>query len=477
MDLIGHQRGCKMLPLLLMLVFQGFASSPVTFEETEVAKRVELMNSEVVQPRYDVVVRSYLRTYLVNHRQKAQKILGRSVLYFPMFEDLLRRKNLPLDLKYLAIVESALEPKATSRVGAAGLWQFMPSTGRLYGLQVDDVVDERRDPLKSTEAAVVHLQDLFDKFDNWELAIAAYNSGSGRVSRAVKRARSTSYWKIRGYLPRETANYVPAFIAASYLVRHFEDHGLEQEYPPLDLQLTETISIYQEVSFAEIAEATGTPLEIIVALNPGFPKEMVPASPKGYYFTLPQRAMREFRGLLESKKPDAAISTLTSSLPLSIKIPKEAINPSYIPLFVEVEEGQNIGSIATQWHCSEYQIRAWNGLKPSEEIKAGQKLMIFQIKENLPLLSAQFELIEPLAPLPVVVMHTVELPASTYEPEDPLKSLRKRSFFCYRVNRPESLHQISLRFLVGVDQLRQLNGIYSSKNLKPGTIIKITELN
>ena len=223
--------------MFLLFVFQGFASSPATFEETEVARRVELMNSEVVQPRYDVVVRSYLRTYLVNHRAKAQKILGRSVLYFPVFEDFLRRNNLPLDLKYLPIVESALEPKATSRVGAAGLWQFMPSTGRMYGLQVDDMVDERRDPLKSTEAAVVHLQDLFEKFENWELAIAAYNSGSGRVSRAVKRARSTSYWKIRGYLPRETANYVPAFIAASYLVRYFEEHGLEQEYPSLDLQL------------------------------------------------------------------------------------------------------------------------------------------------------------------------------------------------------------------------------------------------
>lgn len=477
MDQNGHRRGYNVVILFLLLVFQGFASSPVTFEETEVAKRVELMNSEVVQPRYDVVVRSYLRTYLVNHRQKAEKVLGRSLLYFPIFEDLLRRKNLPLDLKYLAIVESALEPKATSRVGAAGLWQFMPSTGRQYGLQVDDVVDERRDPLKSTEAAVLHLRDLYEKFDNWELAIAAYNSGSGRVSRAVKRARSTSYWKIRGHLPRETANYVPAFIAASYLVRYFESHGLEQDYPPLDLQLTETISIYQEMTFEEIAEATGTPIEIITTLNPGFSKAMVPASAKGYYFTLPQRAMREFRVLLESKKMDATTATPGSSIPLSIKIPKEAINPAYVPLFVEVGEGQTLESVALQWHSSVYQLRAWNGLRPSEEIKAGQKLRIFQLKENLPQVSVKFELIEPLAPLPFGLVPPVETPVPGYGPEDALESLRKRSYFCYRVNRPESLHQISLRFLVGLDRLRQLNGIYTSKNLKPGTIIKITEIN
>ena len=477
MDLIGHQRGCKLLPILLMLVFQGFASSPVTFEETEVAKRVELMNSEVVQPRYDVVVRSYLRTYLVNHRQKAQKILGRSVLYFPMFEDILRRKQLPLDLKYLAIVESALEPRATSRVGAAGLWQFMPATGRQYGLQVDDMVDERRDPLKSTEAAAVHLQDLFNKFNNWELAIAAYNSGSGRVSRAVKRARSTSYWKIRGHLPRETANYVPAFIGASYLVRYFEEHGLEQDFPSLDMQLTETISIFLELTFGEIAEATGTPLEIIAALNPGFPKEVIPASPKGYYFTLPRRAMREFRVLLESKKPDSAESALNSSSPLDIRIPKASINSSYIPLLLEVEEGQSIESIASQWHSSAYQIRAWNGLSPSEEIVAGQKIVVFQLKESLPPPSVKFELVEPFAPLPFAILPAAELPAPIYAPEDALENLRKRSYVCYRVNRPESLYQISMRFMVGLDRLRQLNGIYSSKNLKPGTLIKITEIN
>ncbi|MFZ4427535.1 MAG: transglycosylase SLT domain-containing protein [Saprospiraceae bacterium] len=476
MDRIGHRWGAIMLPVFLLIVFQGFASSPVTFEETEVARRVELMNSEVVQPRYDVVVRSYLRTYLVNHRAKAQKILGRSVLYFPVFEDFLRRNNLPLDLKYLPIVESALEPKATSRVGAAGLWQFMPSTGRMYGLQVDDVVDERRDPLKSTEAAVVHLQDLFEKFENWELAIAAYNSGSGRVSRAVKRARSTSYWKIRGYLPRETANYVPAFIAAAYLVRYFEEHGLEQDYPSLDLQLTETISIYHEVTFDEIAEATGTPKEIIATLNPGFPKEMVPASAKGYYFTLPQRAMREFRILLESKKPDQAMAAVGASSPLSIKIPKEAINHSYITFFVEVAEGQTLESIAGQWHSSVYQLRAWNGLKSSQEVSVGQKLKIYQLKESLPPPSVKFELVEPLDPLPLDRAEFVEPAVSGTSEEDPLERLKKRSYCYYLVTRPERLLNISLRFKVDPKRLQELNGIYNYKNLKSGTLVKIAEM-
>lgn len=475
MDSVEHRWRFSILLALLMVPFLGKSSSPVPFEESEVIKRLEMMDNEVVTPRYDVVVRSYLRTYLVNHRAKAEKILGRRVQYFPIFEDYLRQKKLPTDLKYLAIVESALEPRATSRVGAAGLWQFMPGTGKAYGLQVDAMVDERRDPMRSTEAAVEHLQDLYEKFESWELAIAAYNSGSGRISRAVKRARSSNYWKIRGYLPRETANYVPAFIAASYLVKHFEDHGLEPEYPALDLQMTETISIFQEVTFEEISQATGVPLEIIATLNPAFPQEKVPASTKGYYFTLPQRAMKEFRMLLDSKRPDANISAFALSSPVLIKIPKEAINPSYIPVYVEVEEGQTLDKIAQQWHCSAYQIRAWNQLKPSQSIAAGQKLIIYQLKDNLPPL-VKFELIAPLEPLPSEEIEPVAWKPEEDEGEAVISNLRTNSFLQYKVNRPESLQSISLRFMVDLQKLRAMNGIETTRNLKPGTIVKIVPL-
>ncbi len=477
MESITH-RCC--LPLFLLLfsvpVFANNADPSAAFDEPEVIKRIELMESEVAQPRYDVVVRSYLRTYLVNHRQKAEKILGRRILYFPIFEDYLRQSKLPLDLKYLAIVESALEPKATSRVGAGGLWQFMPATGRVYGLQVDAVVDERRDPHKSTEAAVKHLQDLYAKFESWELAIAAYNSGSGRVSRAVKRGRSSSYWKIRSFLPKETRNYVPAFIAATYLVRHFEDHGLEPETPELDLQMTETISIFQEVTFQQVADVTGIPEELIAQLNPAFPKGMVPASQKGYYFTLPARVMDKFRIFLESERPDFQGNKGAIAAPVMISRSQAQLSPQYRRTAYLVQEGETLEDLAQRFHCSVYQIRAWNKLKPSQQLTPGQKLMIYQLKDDLPsLVLERIELFDELPQrIPEEVAPSFQKASAT---KSDLELISDKAFVMYFVRRPESVMDISLKFRIDVQQVRQLNEITSYRNLKSGSIIKLARLN
>jgi len=217
-----------------------------TFTDSEIRDRLSRITSSVAPPRFTSVVKSYINTYTVKKRQHTEAMLGRISIYFPMFEKYLSENNLPVDLKYLSIVESALNPKAVSRSGAVGLWQFMPPTGKENGLKINSTVDERRDPHKSTLAAAKYLKKQYKRYNNWELALAAYNGGPGRVNRAIKRGRSKNFWRIKRYLPKETQNYVPAFIAATYVVNYYPEHNLVPVYPEIDLQMTELIKIYKK---------------------------------------------------------------------------------------------------------------------------------------------------------------------------------------------------------------------------------------
>ncbi|NJL76936.1 MAG: lytic transglycosylase domain-containing protein [Saprospiraceae bacterium] len=235
--------------LLLCVLTMPLLAFNEEFNEVEVIERLNKMDCDVIKPRYTVIVKGYLKNYLLWNRPKAERIIGRSVLYFPIFEEYIKKYNMPEDLKYLSVVESALDPVAMSRVGALGLWQFMPETGLEVGLKINKYIDERQDPRKSTDAAMRYLRQQYRHFGSWELALAAYNGGSGRVSRAIKRGRSKNFWTIRKYLPTETANYVPAFIAACYVGHHFEEHGIKPTLPELDYQITETITVYDYLTF------------------------------------------------------------------------------------------------------------------------------------------------------------------------------------------------------------------------------------
>ena len=248
--------------LLFSFFFIGFttvnANSENNYPEynkADVTPRVQTLQT-IVTPKYTSAVEGYIKGYTIRNREKSELILGRASRYFPMFEKYLKEAGLPDDLKYLSVVESALVPKALSRVGAGGLWQFMPPTGASYGLKIDRYVDDRSCPHKSTQAAMKHLASLYKRFQNWELALAAYNSGGGRVNRAIKMARSKNFWKVQRYLPRETRNYVPAFIAATYLYKYYTAHELLPVYPELDLQLTETMRVYSYLSFQKRFEAS-----------------------------------------------------------------------------------------------------------------------------------------------------------------------------------------------------------------------------
>jgi membrane-bound lytic murein transglycosylase D len=350
------------------------------YDEPAIIERINKMENEVVPPRYDNIVKSYLTTYTIKKREKAENILGQQVVYFPLFEKKLEEANLPTDLKYLSVVESALNPKAVSRVGATGLWQFMPATGEYYGLEINSVVDERSDPHRSTEAAIEYLSRLYDRFGNWELAIAAYNSGGGRVSRAIKRSRSKNFWKVRSYLPRETRNYVPAFIAANYLIKHYQEHELTPRYPELDQQITESIMVYDHTSFYEVAQATELPLDMIEALNPAYLQGFIPARQKGYYLTLPKRVMPAFKDYIDQKRPDFEARLRVQSTPVYISKPEAEDHKLYEKSFYTVLEGESLESIAEKIGCTVHQLKAWNHLYTSE-IKPGLQLSLYSPKK------------------------------------------------------------------------------------------------
>jgi len=244
-----------------------------------------------IQPKMNGTVKRCINEYVVGARTSAERILGRSFLYFPIMDHYLKQYDLPLDLKALSIVESHLNPKAISPMGAAGLWQFIPSTARMYGLKIDSYVDERLDPHKATEAAVRYLSDLYDMYGDWALVAAAYNCGPGRLNQAIRKGRSKDYWKIRRYLPKETQMYVPKIIGATYMMTYYIFHDLHPVFPDYDLQHTNEMVIYKYMTFKQIKEHTGVSLKVIKALNPAYKRGIIPPNETGSFIILPRMGL------------------------------------------------------------------------------------------------------------------------------------------------------------------------------------------
>jgi len=232
-------------------------------------------------------VKNLISSYTVRARPKTEKMLGRAHIYFPIFEKYLKKYNLPQELKCLAVIESGLKPKAISHVGAAGLWQFMPNTGKQYGLKINDYVDERMDVHKSTEAAMKHLSKQYDRFGDWTLAIAAYNCGSGRMKSAIKKAKSKDYRKLKKYLPKETQHYITKFVAANYVVNYYLFYDMHPKFLDYTFSVTETQVFYDYVSFKEVAKNTGISREVLAILNPSYKTGSVPPNPDGNFIIVP----------------------------------------------------------------------------------------------------------------------------------------------------------------------------------------------
>lgn len=341
---------------------------------TEVLKkRLLYLNSKTpFNIDYSPELEKLIKYYLQKRRSDLANIIGRAQYYFPVFEEHLAKNNIPLELKYLAIIESALNPKAKSRVGATGLWQFMYQTGLQYGLKVSSYVDERSNPIKSTEAASKYLLTLYNVFGDWDLALAAYNSGPGNVTKAIRRSGGkTNYWNLRPYLPRETANYVPAFYATLYLMEFSKEHNLQTKKVQANFFETDTIHIKRQISFEQINKMLDVDVELLQFLNPQYKLDIVPfVKGENHFITLPMITAARFVSNEELVYAIALEEESKREKPL----PQNMVTNDSIKY--KVKNGDNLGKIANKYGVDISQIKKWNKLKNST-IKGGQYLTIY----------------------------------------------------------------------------------------------------
>jgi len=265
-------------------------SSYTEISKSDLKQRIESLHSEV-DLRYTDEVHTIINTYIKRYRRGSTRLLSLSERYFPLYEAELAQRGIPQELKYLSVIESGLKPTALSVSGASGLWQFMKGTGKLYGLSITSAVDERRDPIRSTQAASRYLSDLYDQFGEWTLALAAYNCGPGNVRKSLRRSQEDGFWamKKRGYLPKETRKYIPKYVAMSYLMNYSHMHDLYPEYQVMESYAT--VQVYDYTTFSEISRITGLSKSAIAEYNPAFIKGYIPRNSQGYYLTLPQEEL------------------------------------------------------------------------------------------------------------------------------------------------------------------------------------------
>jgi len=324
-----------------------------------------------IEVPYNSIVRDYIVRYLKSYDRLA-RLHRRSDYYFPMFDDIFCRYELPYELCYLSIIESALNAQARSRMGAAGLWQFMPSTGKVYGLEINSLVDERLDPEKATEAACRYLKALYRIFNDWNLAIAAYNCGPGNINKAIHRAGGRrDFWSIYPYLPRETRHYLPLFIAAGYAMNFADRHGMHS--PSIDYSLaTDTVMTSRRMHLTQIAHVMQIDMDELRQLNPQYTHDIIPGGDHAYSLTLPSAKVPFFQGLQDTICAYCADSLLNRR---RAEIDMAQHTPSGGVTYYKIRQGDTLGAIAKRFHVSVSQLKRWNNLH-SDAIRAGKTLRI-----------------------------------------------------------------------------------------------------
>nr|WP_245583651.1 lytic transglycosylase domain-containing protein [Salinimicrobium xinjiangense] len=396
--------------------------------------RLEKLNAKTpFNVEYNPLLENVIKSYLKRNKKGMERLMALSTYYFPLFEQKLDIYNIPLEIKYLAIVESALNPRARSRVGATGLWQFMFATGKMHGLDVSSYVDERMDPVLATEAAAQYLSTLYRVFEDWDLVLASYNSGPGNVSKAIRRSGgSTSYWNLRPYLPRETAGYVPAFLATLYIFEYAEEHGFQPPNPRATYFETDTIHTKKMLTFEQITEVTGVEKEMLQFLNPSYKLDVIPfIEGKSYSLRLPrnktglfvnnEQAIYGYAEALEQKKEETLPQLVESGAPIRYR----------------VRSGDYLGKIAERYGVGVSQIKQWNSLR-SNNLRIGQRLIIYP-------------------------QNNTSTASGTASPK------------IYTVKHGDSLWSISKKFPgVTVQQIKNLNNMRSNR-LKPGMKLKLSD--
>jgi len=329
---------------------------------------------------YNPNVRSFIELYTVRKRHQVEYMLGMSNYYFPLFEQVLGANNLPLELKYLSIIESALNTTIVSRMGAAGLWQLMIGTGRMYGLEINSLVDERLSPVKATNAAAKFLKDLYAIYGDWNLVIASYNCGPGNINKAIRRAGGKrDYWAIYPYLPRETRGYVPIFIAANYSLHYASQHNLCPAIVNMPT-LTDTVMVHQRIHLEQVAGVLNLPIDEVRLLNPQYKKDIIPGDIKPYALCLPLNSINAFIAKFNevvSYKADELINNRRSEIEILQAASTITPGGSGRVTYHKVKSGQTLSDIADKYGISLKKLKKWNNIKGSK-IVIGQKLKIIK---------------------------------------------------------------------------------------------------
>lgn len=478
--------------------------------DTEVLKK-RLRKLDVQSPfviEYNPALENVIKSFLKNRTKSFERQMALAEYYFPLFEEKLSKYNLPLEIKYLAIVESALQPKAKSKVGAGGLWQFMPATGKQYKLNISTYVDERHDPIKSTEAACHYMMNMYAIFGDWSLVLASYNCGPGNVSKAIRRSGGkTDYWEIRKYLPRETANYLPAFLATMYIYEYKKEHGLVPKKAEMTYFETDTVMVKQAMTFKQLADLLDISEEQLEYLNPIYKSKYIPSIddeyfylrlPKnkigifvsneekiyGYLAYLEQEKVRNLQLALQAKKRDSiakqdslAVATslvVANNEPVEMeevlkKHTKEVVSKN----FHKVKKGETLSQIADKNNVSIVNLRKWNNIKGST-INAGQSLVIqttkkVTVNEVVKKPKPKTEIIEPEVENAVAV--NTEKPTENKYSSAKSKIEIKEDY--YIVQKGDSIFSITKKFPnLTTDDLKKKNDL-KTDNIQPGMKLKI----
>ena len=338
----------------------------------------------IIEMPYNEAVRKFIDMYASRLRNKVSFMLAAANFYMPIFEEALDAYGLPLELRYLPIIESALNPSAVSRAGASGLWQFMIGTGKIYGLESNSLVDERRDPIKATWAAARYLKEMYDIYGDWNLVIAAYNCGPGTINKAIRRANGeTDYWKIYNYLPKETRGYVPAFIAANYVMTYYCDHNI----CPMETNIpasTDTVQVNKNLHFEQIADLCNVPLDQIKSLNPQYKKQMIPGDSKPYTLRLPIDAISTFIDKQDTIYAHRADELFRNRKTVAIKEITPSTRKTTTAVagkgkltYYTIKSGDTLSTIAGKYGVTIKDIQRWNGMS-NTKIAAGKRLKIYK---------------------------------------------------------------------------------------------------